>query len=325
MRVLVTGGLGYIGSHTCVALQDSGYGVCVIDNQSNSYFSTKSNIEKITKKKVIYYDVDISKFSVLAQCFDEFKPDAVIHFAGVKSVPESIANPLLYYQQNVANTINLLSVMEQQSVNKLVFSSSATVYGEQNGPSVREDEQLNPKSVYGRTKQICETLISDWATNKGRLAVALRYFNPVGAHESGLIYDNPLNKPQNLFPVILNVLKSDTNYLSVFGNDYPTKDGTALRDYIHVSDLADAHTRALETLNLGFNAFNVGTGTSYSVLEVLDCFNTNSNTPIAVKIESRRDGDIAISNANVDKIFKSIGWKCTRDLDDMVKSALRIL
>lgn len=324
MRILLTGGLGYIGSHTAVQLLNAGDDVVIVDNLSNSDASVKKRIEKITGKKVLLYKYDMRNEKLLRKIFEQNKIDAVIHFAGLKAVGESVKKPIEYYENNLESTINLLKVMRDYSVKNLVFSSSATVYGKAEKMPICEDFPTSATNPYGRTKLFIEEILKDVyvADNTMNIAV-LRYFNPVGAHESGLIGENPRGIPNNLMPYITRVSVGELSELSVFGNDYKTKDGTGVRDYIHVVDLADGHLCALNKLkeNCGYVVYNLGTGHGYSVLEMVEAYNKCCGGKVKYKFAPRRPGDIDECYASPEKAEKELGFKATHTLIDMCSSA----
>jgi len=325
MKILVTGGTGYIGSHTCVELIKSGYEVVIVDNLYNSSEAVLDRINQITGVKPKFYKVDILDVENLNKVFEENKFDAVIHFAGLKAVGESISIPLAYYKNNVSGSINLYQLMKLHNVNNLVFSSSATVYGDSFKVPFKEEYgrgvTTNP---YGTTKLINEMMITDEAfANKDFSAVILRYFNPIGAHESGLIGEVPNGIPNNLVPYIARVATGKLDYLRVYGNDYDTPDGTGVRDYIHVVDLAIAHVRAIEYTveHKGAEVINVGTGKGNSVLEVLHAYEKAAGKEIPYKIEARRLGDIAICYADTAKSKKLLGFEAKYNIDDMCRDS----
>lgn len=324
MNILVTGGAGYIGSHTCVELLNNGYNVIVIDNFSNSTPDALNKIEKITGKRPKLYAYDLLDKSKIREVFEENKIDSVIHFAGLKAVGESVAKPLLYYRNNLDSSINLLEVMGEFNVKRIVFSSSATVYGMDNDSPYLEDMKLSAINPYGYTKLAIERIISDLCVSDSDWkAVLLRYFNPIGAHESGLIGDNPNGIPNNLMPYIQNVAIGKLDKLKVFGNDYPTPDGTGCRDYLHVVDLAIGHIKALENIEKfnGAEAINLGTGNATSVLEIVHAFEQENKIKIPYEIAPRRDGDLPIYFANSDKAKTSLNWEAVRDINDMCRDS----
>lgn len=323
MKILLTGGLGYIGSHTAVQLLEAGEDVIIVDNLSNSKRSVKGKIEKITGKKVDFYKYDLRNEARLRKIFSENKIDAVIHFAGLKAVGESVEKPIEYYENNLESTINLLKVMREFGVKNLVFSSSATVYGKAESMPIFEDFPTGATNPYGRTKLFIEEILKDVCVADKSFNVAiLRYFNPVGSHESGLIGENPNGIPNNLMPYISRVAVGKLKELSIFGNDYNTKDGTGVRDYIHVVDLADGHLAALKKLrtNCGLVIYNLGTGTGYSVLDMVNAYNNCCGDKVKYKFAPRRAGDIDECYASPDKALNELGWKATRTLDQMCSS-----
>lgn len=323
--VLVTGGLGYIGSHTVVKLLEAGYSVIIIDNLSNSRIEVLNQIEKIAKKTPILFTSDFADINTLEKVFDH-KILGVIHFAGYKSVSESVLNPISYYQNNFSSTLFFLNELIKHSVNNFIFSSSATVYGDTQNLPVKEEGELKPLSPYGRSKLFVEELIQDISKSKLNFkAINLRYFNPVGAHPSGLIGEYPIGVPSNLFPYIQGVASGRYSHLSIFGNDYNTFDGTGVRDFIHVEDLANGHLRSLEyllsTKAAGVQNINLGTGKGYSVLEVVSEFQRVNSVNIPTKILPKRHGDISASYADPTKAFKLLSWTAALDLSDMCTDA----
>lgn len=325
MAVLVTGGLGYIGSHIVVELLDKNEDVIVIDNLSNSSKKVLEQIKEINPKPVKFYQGDILDKKILDKIFKENNIDSVIHLAGLKSVNESINKPLYYYDNNVNGTINLLDSMNENGVKKLIFSSSATVYGNsKNYPITEEEPKGEIFSPYGKTKDVIEEILKDLYTsdNKWNITI-LRYFNPIGAHSSGLIGENPKGIPNNLFPYLTQVAVGNLDFLNVFGNDYNTPDGTGIRDYIHVVDLAKGHLKALDNLNNGLKIYNLGTGKGTSVLEVIEAFEKSNNIKIDYKIKPRREGDIEVSYCDASKALKELNWKAEKNIEDMCKDAWR--
>ncbi|MBC7384036.1 MAG: UDP-glucose 4-epimerase GalE [Bacteroidia bacterium] len=327
MKILVTGGTGYIGSHTIVELINAGFDVCTIDNFDNSYPNVLDNLKKITGKTIEFDEVDIRDKYALKKYFSE-KPDieAVIHFAANKAVGESVKFPLKYYENNVGGTINLLLAMQKADINNIVFSSSCTVYGEAQPPVDENTAIPIANSPYGNTKQICEEILSDQSDAVNLHVVALRYFNPVGAHESALIGELPIGIPNNLVPFITQTAIGKRESLTVFGNDYPTPDGTNIRDYIHVVDLAIAHVAAIKYLlnkkySSAFSVFNLGTGKGNSVLEVIKTFEAVSGQKLAYQIGSRRAGDVVQTYAACNKAWNELGWKTERSLEDSMRTA----
>ena len=321
MKVLVTGGAGYIATHTDVCLLNAGYEVVAVDNFSNSSYESIESVEKITGKKVIFYEGDVADKAVLEKIFSEHKIDAVIHFAGLKAVGESCAKPLLYYRNNLDSTLTLLETMVKYDVKRFVFSSSATVYGTPERLPLDEECRLSTTNPYGSTKLMIENILRDvYAADNSFHILLLRYFNPVGAHESGLIGEDPKGIPNNLMPYVAKVAHGELPYLNVFGNDYPTPDGTGVRDYIHVMDLAEGHLAALEHIdNYGVEAINLGTGVGYSVLDMVKAFEKASGRPVPYKIAPRRAGDIASCYASPEKAAKELNWRAKRNLEDMCR------
>lgn len=317
--ILVTGGSGYIGSHTCVELLNSGEDIAVVDNFINSKPEALNRIKKITGKDFKFYEFDLLNKDDINKIFDENEIESVIHFAGLKAVGESVKKPLLYYHNNLTGTFNLLEVMKQHNVKKIVFSSSATVYGMAKVP-IKEDSPLSTTNPYGSTKLMIEQILKDVFVADNEWSIALlRYFNPVGAHESGLIGENPNGIPNNLMPYISQVAVGKLDCLSVFGNDYPTPDGTGVRDYIHVVDLALGHLKAVQKIreNKGVDAYNLGTGKGYSVLELIKAFEKASGIKVPYKIVQRREGDIAECYADPSKAYSILGWKAKRGIEEM--------
>lgn len=324
MSVLLTGGLGFIGSHTAVELLNRGKEIIIVDDLSNSKIEVKEKIEKITGKAFKFIKTDLKDYILTEKIFRENKIDAVIHFAGYKAVGESVAKPIMYYENNLLTTINLLKAMGKYNVNNLVFSSSATVYGVNEQMPLREDFPTGATNPYGRTKLFIEEILKDCCKSNPNLNIAiLRYFNPIGAHESGLIGENPNGIPNNLMPYITKVATGKLKELSIFGNDYPTKDGTGVRDYIHVCDLATGHALALEKLNENPGVFicNLGTGTGYSVLEIVTTFNKVNGDLVKFKYVDRRPGDIAECYADTTKAKTELHFTATHTLEDMCKSS----
>ena len=326
MSILVTGGAGYIGSHTCVELLEAGYEVVVVDNLSNSSELSLSRVKKITGKSLTFYKADLLDRDALVDIFEKEKIDSVIHFAGLKAVGESVAKPLEYYHNNVTGTLVLCDVMRQFGVKSIVFSSSATVYGNPKTVPINEDFPLFATNPYGRTKLMLEEIFRDLyvADNEWRI-VLLRYFNPIGAHESALIGEDPKGIPNNLVPYITQVAVGKLEKLSVFGDDYDTHDGTGVRDYIHVVDLADGHVKALDKIkkSSGVFTYNLGTGVGYSVLDMLKAFAKTVGKEIPYKVIPRREGDIATCYADPSLAGKDLNWKATRDLKDMCEDSWR--
>ena len=329
--VLITGGAGYIGSHACVELLQAGYKVVVVDNLSNSKPESLSRVQQITGKTLTFYQADIRDKKALTDIFAKESPSAVIHFAGLKAVGESCAQPFLYYHNNVYGTLVLTEVMSNANVKQLIFSSSATVYGESSSPQYSEDFPLGAINPYGRSKAMIEDILRDLSaadklnpTEFPWKIALLRYFNPIGAHESGMIGEDPNGIPNNLMPYVAQVAIGKLTQLSVFGDDYPTRDGTGIRDYIHVVDLVKGHIKALAVLDSdkyatgGCNAYNLGAGKGYSVLEIINAFEKVTGKTINYKISPRRSGDLAECFANSELALKELNWKVEKNLDDMV-------
>ena len=326
MKILVTSGTGYIGSHTVVELLNANYDVVVIDNFSNSKPEVIESIRKITGKDITFYEGDVCDKELLRKIFKENEIEAVIHFAGYKAVGESVKKPLMYYHNNLFSTITLLEVMNEVGCKRFVFSSSATVYGSPKSLPIREDFPLSTTNPYGSTKLMIEDMLRDLSVSDPEWSIAiLRYFNPIGAHESGLIGENPNGIPNNLMPYIVKVATKELEILSVFGNDYDTKDGTGVRDYIHVVDLAKGHIKAIEKVldSKGIDAYNLGTGTGYSVLDIVNAFEKSNNIKVNYKIVERRPGDIAACYADPKYAFEKLGWKAEKTLEDMCRDSYR--
>lgn len=320
MKILVTGGAGYIGSHTCIQLLNAGYEVLVVDNLANSKEESLRRVQNITGKQLDFHKVDLLNREKLDRIFRDHKIDSVIHFAGLKAVGESVSIPLRYYHNNITGTLFLCEVMAEHNVKNIVFSSSATVYGDPASVPITEDFPLSATNPYGRTKLFIEEILKDlWISDESWNVALLRYFNPVGAHESGLIGEDPNGIPNNLMPYISQVAIGKRKQLSVFGDDYPTPDGTGVRDYIHVIDLANGHLKALEKLetNPGVVTYNLGTGHGYSVLDVVKAFEKASGKAVPYQIVDRRPGDVAQCYADPAKAEKELGWKATRGIDEM--------
>ena len=318
MSILVTGGTGYIGSHTCVVLLDAGYDVIIADNLYNSKLDVLDKIDTITGKKPKFYNIDVSKKEELDILFKENDIEAILHFAGYKAVGESVGLPLKYYRNNLLGTIALTECALEYKVSKFIFSSSATVYGDGSVPYRESNPLLPSTNPYGETKVMSERILKDSATvNPGLSVTLLRYFNPIGAHKSGLIGEIPVGTPNNLMPYITQVAKGKLAKLRVFGNDYDTVDGTGVRDYVHVIDLAYGHMAALEKMKQGVNVYNLGTGKGTSVLELIHTFQTVNNIQIPYDIVDRRPGDVASSYADVSKAWDELGWKTEKTLEDM--------
>lgn len=320
MRVLVTGGAGYIGSHTCLELLRFGFDVVVVDNLSNSSEESLRRVRKITGKTLEFYKVDLLNKAHLVEVFDKHQFDAVIHFAGLKAVGESVDIPLKYYHNNITGTVTLCEVMAKYNVKNIVFSSSATVYGDPHKVPITEDFPTSATNPYGRTKLFIEEILKDlYVSDNYWNVVLLRYFNPVGAHHSGRIGEDPTGIPNNLMPFVSQVAVGKLKELAVFGNDYPTTDGTGVRDYIHVVDLALGHVRALQKLigKSGVHIYNLGTGRGYSVLEMISAFEKVSGRKIPYRIIDRRPGDIAECYADPSKAEQDLGWRAERGIEDM--------
>ena len=318
-KILLTGGAGYIGTHTIVELYKAGYEVVVYDNLSNSNLKLLKQVESIVNAEIPFEYGDILDGQRLKAVFDIYDVQAVIHFAGLKAVQESVQNPLLYYHNNVEGTRVLLEVMKENGCKNIIFSSSATVYGDPEIVPIQENAKINPVNSYGRSKYFIEEMIKDANKAYNINYTILRYFNPIGAHESGLIGEVPNGVPNNLMPYLLDVATGKREYLNIYGDDYDTPDGTGIRDYIHVMDLANGHVKALG--NNTNNIINLGTGRGYSVMEVVKTFEKVTNIPIKYKIQPRRDGDIAECFACTSKAKEILNWEAKRNLEDMCKDA----
>lgn len=320
MKILVTGGAGYIGSHTCLDLLRSGHDVTVVDSLDNGSREALERVQRLSNRSLAFSQCDVRDAQALDRVIDQFRPNAVIHFAGLKAVGESVAEPARYYDVNIGGTAALLTAMERFGCDKIVFSSSATVYGEPQRLPCDENHRLNPINPYGRTKLMGENLLEDWSSaTLDRHAVALRYFNPVGADVSGVIGEDPNGVPNNLMPFISQVAVGRREYLRVFGDDYDTIDGTGMRDYIHVTDLARAHVAAVEQIdNLeSFEAINIGTGKGLSVLQLIQEFERQSGKTVAYQFGQRRQGDAPAVWADASKAYSKIGFKATRGIVEM--------
>jgi UDP-glucose 4-epimerase len=320
MSILVTGGAGYIGSHTCVELLQAGHEVTVVDNLSNSKEEALKRVQEITGKKLKFYKADLLDRNAIFEIFEKESIEAVIHFAGLKAVGESVSIPLRYYHNNITGTVILCEAMQKYNVKSIVFSSSATVYGDPHTVPIVEDFPLSATNPYGRTKLMIEEILHDlYISDKTWNIALLRYFNPVGAHVSGRIGEDPKGIPNNLVPYIARVAAGRLECLNVYGGDYPTKDGTGIRDYIHITDLAIGHIKALKKLDEkpGIVTYNLGTGKGLSVLEVVNAFRKASSRDIPYKIVGRRPGDIAACYADVAKAKKELGWSADRGVDEM--------
>jgi UDP-glucose 4-epimerase len=327
-KVLVTGGLGFIGSHTSVELIELGREIVIADNLSNSTIEVLDGIEKIVGKRPDYVNVDLVDHKETRRLFENHQIESIIHFAANKAVGESVQKPLLYYKNNLGSLINLLELSQEFGVSKFIFSSSCTVYGEPDELPVSESTIVkSAESPYGNTKQICEEILSDFIESTSEInAVALRYFNPIGAHDSAIIGELPLGVPANLVPYLTQTAAGIRDSLSVFGNDYNTPDGTCIRDYIHVVDLAKAHIKALDycdSMSSGYEIFNLGTGSGVSVMEIIKCFEKVSGLKLNYKIVDRRPGDIEQTYADASKANNVLGWKSERKLENMLATAWR--
>lgn len=328
MKILLTGGTGYIGSHTAIELVKLGYEVEILDNLFNSKVTVLDKIEEITGVKPKFYKVDLLDKEGMDKVFAEGGYDLVIHFAGLKAVGESVEKPLKYYENNVGGTINLLECMKKYNVNKIIFSSSATVYGDQGVAELTEEMQtgVGITNPYGETKHVIEEILKDVAeADKKFEATILRYFNPVGAHESGLIGEDPNDIPNNLMPIIMKVSTGEIKELSVYGDDYDTVDGTGVRDYIHVVDLAKGHVAAIEKMEPGISIYNLGTGKGTSVLEMVAAFEKASGKKLPYKVVARRAGDLAEIYANPSKAEKELGWKAELTIEDAMNDTINYL
>lgn len=323
-KILVTGGAGYIGSHTAVELLERGEEIVIVDNFSNSSPDVLERIKEITKKDFKFYELDLLDEESLEKVFKENEIEAVIHFAGLKAVGESVEKPIEYYHNNITGTLVLLKVMKKYKCKKIVFSSSATVYGNPKELPIKEEFPLSTINPYGSTKLMIEQILQDVSVSDENFRVAiLRYFNPIGAHESGLIGEKPNGIPNNIMPYIVRVAKGEYKELTVFGNDYPTSDGTGIRDYIHVVDLSLGHLNALDKIRKeqGVKIYNLGTGQGYSVLELVNAFERVNNVKVSHKIGPRRPGDIAECYADASKAESELGWKAKRNIEDMCRDS----
>lgn len=328
MKVLVTGGMGFIGSHTVVELLENNYEVVIVDNLVNSKIDVLDKIEKITGKKPKFYQYDLCDKESVRKIFSENKIDVVIHFAGLKAVGESVQKPILYYQNNLISTLNLLEVMNEYNCKKIVFSSSATVYGSPKSLPIKEDFPLSTTNPYGSTKLFIEYILKDLYKSDNNWSIAiLRYFNPIGSHPSYLLGENPNGIPNNLMPYIVKVANKELECLSIFGNDYPTKDGTGVRDYIHVVDLAKGHIKAVEKVlnTTKVDCYNLGTGCGYSVLEMVELFKKVNNVDVPYKIVERRAGDIAECYADPEYAKNELGFVCEKTLEDMLRDSYQYI
>lgn len=326
MKVLVTGGAGYIGSHTTVELLKNNDEVIMIDNFSNSKPEVLEKIKQITNKNFKFYEGNVADRTIMNKIFDENEIDVVIHFAGYKAVGESVENPLMYYQNNLSTTLVLCEVMKEHNCKKIVFSSSATVYGKPQALPIKEEASLSTTNPYGTTKLMIENILNDLYKSDTEWSIAiLRYFNPVGAHESGLIGEEPNGIPNNLMPYIVKVANKELDCLNIFGNDYETVDGTGVRDYIHVVDLAKGHICACNEVynNKGIDYYNLGTGKGYSVLELVKTFEKVNKVKINYKFTKRRKGDIGACYADPSRAFEKLNWKAEKTIEDMCKDAYK--
>ena len=329
MKILVTGGLGYIGSHTVVELLNDNYEVVVIDNLSNSSRDVVDKIKQITGKEIVFYENDVCDCDALEKIFMEHSIDAVMHFAGYKAVGESVREPIMYYENNLVSTLHLCKKMLEHNCYKFIFSSSATVYGDPEVLPITEECKVGgTTNPYGTTKLMIERILADIHTANNKFTpIILRYFNPIGAHPSGLIGENPNGIPNNLMPYIVRVASGELEILSVFGNDYDTPDGTGVRDYIHVVDLAKGHLKALEKAlkDEGVFYYNLGTGTGYSVLDLVNNYEKVNGVKVPYKIVDRRPGDIAACYADPSKALKELGWRAELGLEDMMRDSYRFI
>lgn len=324
LRVLVTGGLGFIGSHTVVKLITSGYDTVIFDNLSNSTLDVLDRIESISGIRPPLVIGNVLNIIDLNKVFNDYKIDGVIHFAGLKSVEESIEKPILYFENNVSGTLNLLRIMKTHDIFNFIFSSSATVYGDRNITPFREDMELDVINPYGKSKLFVEGILKNLNYDNRWNIIILRYFNPVGAHPSGLLGEDPREMPSNLMPYICRVANKKTEFLSIFGSDYDTVDGTGVRDFIHIIDLAEAHVGVLNFLFeniVGLEVFNVGTGRGYSVLELVSCFEKVNSIKVPCIVTERRNGDVGMAFADVSKINSIVGWFSRLSLEDMCRDA----
>lgn len=322
MKILVTGGLGFIGSHTIVALYKAKHSVVIADNLSNSKKEVLDILQDLTQESIPFYKVDVTDKTEVNKLFEKYQFDGVIHFAGYKAVGESTEQPLMYYYNNLLSTIILAQSCKDYGVKKFVFSSSATVYGDSKSPLIETMKLLPTTNPYGETKAMCERILKDLHASDNYFEIALlRYFNPIGAHPSGLIGEVPNGTPNNLMPYITQVARGIRTHLNVFGNDYPTIDGTGVRDYIHVMDLAEGHVAALESVSEGVHIYNLGTGNGTSVLQLIEAFEKANNIKIPYKIVERRPGDIATCYANNNKAKQHLRWVAKRNIEEMCRDA----
>lgn len=325
MKILLAGGAGYIGSHTALSLIEAGHEVVIVDNYNNSCEEAIFRVEELTNTKIIHYEADVKDTAVLDRIFKESEIDCVIHFAGLKAVGESVEKPIAYYRNNIDTTLSLLEVMKSNDVHNIVFSSSATVYGAENASPLYETNKRGTcTNPYGWTKWMMEQILTDAAVADPKLSVVLlRYFNPIGAHPSGRIGEDPQGIPNNLMPYVSQTAIGKREKLTVYGGDYDTPDGTCLRDYIHVCDLADGHVKAVEYSDTrsGVDIINLGTGTPYSVLDIVHAFEKANNLKLNYEIGPRRAGDLAVCFSNADKAKEVLGWQAQRDLEEMCRDS----
>lgn len=324
MNILVTGGAGYIGSHTCVALLEAGHSVIVADNLCNSKADTLDKVKRITNKEITFYEIDVTDEAAVDRVFSNHHLDGVIHFAGLKAVGESVEKPIAYYYNNIVGTLVVAKICQEYNVKRFVFSSSATVYGDNTVPFVETMNLLPTTNPYGETKAMGERILTDIVKANPAFSISLlRYFNPVGAHESGLIGEAPNGIPNNLMPYVSQVAKGKLEKLRVFGNNYPTVDGTGVRDYIHVMDLAEGHVAALDKIIEGVHIYNLGTGKGTSVIELVKAFEEANGMEVPYQIVNRRPGDIASCYADVSKAKRELGWTAKRDVISMCRDSWR--
>ncbi|MFF5396686.1 UDP-glucose 4-epimerase GalE [Peribacillus butanolivorans] len=324
MNILVTGGAGYIGSHTCVALLEAGHSVIVADNLCNSKADTLDKVKQITNKEITFYEIDVTDKVAVDRVFLNHHLDGVIHFAGLKAVGESVVKPIVYYYNNIVSTMVLAKTCQEYNVKRFVFSSSATVYGDNTVPFEETMNLLPTTNPYGETKAMGERILTDIVKANPAFSISLlRYFNPVGAHESGLIGEDPNGIPNNLMPFVSQVAKGKLKNLQVFGNDYPTVDGTGVRDYIHVVDLAEGHVAALDNITEGVHIYNLGTGQGTSVIELVKAFEEANGIEVPYEIVNRRPGDIASCYADASKAKRELGWTAKRDVISMCRDSWR--
>ncbi|MGJ3196267.1 UDP-glucose 4-epimerase GalE [Peribacillus frigoritolerans] len=324
MNILVTGGAGYIGSHTCVALMEAGHSVIVADNLCNSKADTLDKVKQITNKEITFYQIDVTDEAAVDRVFSNHHLDGVIHFAGLKAVGESVEKPIAYYYNNIVSTMVLAKACQQFNVKRFVYSSSATVYGDNTVPFEETMNLLPTTNPYGETKAMGERILTDMVKANPAFSISLlRYFNPVGAHESGLIGEAPNGIPNNLMPYVSQVAKGKLKKLRVFGNDYPTVDGTGVRDFIHVVDLAEGHVAALDNITEGVHIYNLGTGQGTSVMELLEAFEEANGIKVPYEIVDRRPGDISSCYADVSKAKRELGWTAKRDVISMCRDSWR--